>query len=358
MALALRRTGMNVTLFQGAPGGAEPWRRPLPCLRRFQPSTRRLHSVTRRLGGWRYGCGSEYEIEQSTFAASLWRAIHRDFDLLHVQDYRVARTLDALHRIGRSRPRVIFGNGTEESQSDLQKLSCVQHLAPYHQQVFEPYRPAGQLSFAVPCFVDTDSFRPGNRTDARAGWGLPQHALIILSVAALKNTHKRCDYLIREFAAFRQTFSAPSLLVLAGARENETPEVAELGKSLLGDSFLMLESVDRPRILSLYRAADIFALASLYEMLGIVVLEAGACGLPVTCSNTAVLAWAAGPASRLEDISVPGGFVRQWMRLVDPDARNATGAQARIHVETTFSEPVVLKQVQDMYASVMAQSQQ
>ena len=41
---------------------------------------RRLYSLTRKLGGWRYGMGSEYEIEQTTFAFSLWRAIHRDYD--------------------------------------------------------------------------------------------------------------------------------------------------------------------------------------------------------------------------------------------------------------------------------------
>jgi glycosyltransferase involved in cell wall biosynthesis len=202
--------------------------------------------------------------------------------------------------------------------------------------------------------VDTELFRPGNRSQSRAAWNLPQEALIVLSVAALKKTHKRCDYLIREFAAFRESFQGPAFLVMAGAREEETPEVDALGKSLLGDSLLMLESVDRAKLPSLYQSADIFAIASLYEMLGIVILEAGASGVPITCNNTPVLEWVAGKGAAPEDISVPGGLVRQWQRLADPGVRAALGAEARHHVERTFSEPVVSKQVQDMYQSVMA----
>ena len=353
MAVALHRTGADVSLFQGAGLASEPWRHPLPCWRRFDRRTRRLASITRKLGGWRYGCGSEYEIEQTTFSFPLWRALRKDYDILHVQDFQIARIFDALYRKGWSRPRVILGHGTEESDADLQKFLYLQHLAPHFQQLWEAKRPPRQLTFAIPNFVDTGLFRPGDRAAARAAWNLPPNGLMVLCVAALKKHHKRCDYVIREFDAFRKTLNQPALLVMAGAWEKETPELIALATSLLQDSVVILQSVERAKLPSLYQAADIFTLGSLHEMLGIVILEALASGLPISCNRTPVFEWVAGPAGDPEDISQPGGLVRQWQRLLDPAVRAQCSAAARIHAENTFSETVVMKQTSLMYDAVM-----
>jgi 1,2-diacylglycerol 3-alpha-glucosyltransferase len=353
LAVGLHRKGIPATLFQAAGTPAEPWRHTLSCLRRFDRRTKWLYSLTKHLSGWRYGCGSAYDIEQTTFSLPLWRAIHKDYDILHVQDIRVAIMLDAFYRKGWSRPRVIFGNGTEESDSDLGKFQYLQHVAPYYQQLWETKKPPGQLSFAVPYFVDTGLFLPGDRKSARATWNLPQDTLIILCVAAVKKQHKRCDYVIREFAQFRKSVNQPALLVMAGAREQETPELIELAASLLQDSAIVLQSVDRGKLSSLYRAADIFTIGSLHEMLGIAILEALSSGLPITCNRAPVFEWVAGPAAAPEDISQPGGLVRQWVRLLDPAVRARWSAAARIHAEETFSEAVVLKQTLEMYDTVM-----
>jgi len=353
LALALHRSGAAVSLFQAAGIPSEPWRRTLPCWQRFDPWTQRLSSITGKLGGWRYGCGSAYEIEQTTFSFPLWRAIRKDYDILHVQDFKVARILDVLYHKGWSRARVIFGHGTEESDSELRKFHYLQHLAPYYQQLWEAKKPEGQLSFAIPISVDTGLFLPGDRSKARAIWNLPRDALIVLCVAALKKQHKRCDYVIREFDAFRKTLNQPAFLVMAGAWEKETPELIALATSLLQDSVLVLQSVDRAKLPSLYQAADIFTIGSLHEMLGIVILEALSTGLPITCNRTPVFEWVAGPSAAPEDISQPGGLVRQWLRLLDPSVRAQCSAAARIHAETTFSETAVLKQTLDMYAAVM-----
>ena len=353
LGLALHRSGADVTLFQGAPSGTEPWRRVMACCRRDERPVARIRAVTRHLSGWRYGCGSEYDVEQTTFAFSLWRQIRKDYDILHVQDPTLALHLDRLHRKGWSRPRVILAHGTEEEDSFLQKFSYLQHLAPCYQEAWQSRKPPGQLSFAVPNFVDTGIFQPGDRTRARSLWNLPENALIILSVAALKKTHKRCDYLIGEFADFQKRYDGLAMLLMAGGRDKETPEVVELGKTL-GSSLRMLESVEREKLSSLYQAADIFAIASLHEMMPIAVLEALASKLPVTCNRTPTLEWMAGRGGAPEDISAPGGLVRQWTRLADLKVRAAMSAEARSQAETTFSEPVVLKRVQDMYQSVMA----
>ena len=352
LGAALHRAGANVTLFQAAGEASEPWRRVLPCWRRHEKRTQRLLSITRQLGGWRYGFGSGYEIEQSTFTLPLWRAVRSSFDIVHVQDPRIALLLDRLHRKGWSRPSVILAHGTEETADELKKYSCLQHLAPCYLQDWKPLQPPAQLTFGIPNFIDTALFHPGQRLEARAQWGFAPDALVVLSVAALKKHHKRCDYLINEFAAFRQNCPR-ALLVMAGGWEKETPEIVQLGKSLLGNSVVVLESLDRARMPSLYRAADLFAIASLHEMMPIAVLEALSSGLPITANRTPVLEWMAGPAGELEDISQPGGLSAQWSRLVDPGHRASRSAAARSHAEATFSETAVLRQILDMYEVVM-----
>jgi len=350
----LHRSGADVSLFQGGGTQAEPWQHVLPCWHRFEPRTVRLFAITKKLGGWRYGCGSQYDIEQTTFALSLWQSISRDYDILHVQDERVARILQGLNEWGWSRPRVILGNGTEGEDSTLVKCRYLQHLSPHYLKQWAPRKPSRQLAFAIPNPVDTKLFRPGDRRAARAGWKLPQDALIVLCVAALRKTHKRCDYVIREFDAFSRAAGAPVFLVMAGAWEKETAELIELGKSLLGDSLLVLQSVDRAKMPSLYQAADIFTIGSLHEMLGTGVLEALSTGLPITCNRTPIFDWVAGPAGALEDISQPGGLVRQWCALLEPGVRAERSAAAREHAEKTFSQDVVLSQMLEMYSAVLA----
>jgi glycosyltransferase involved in cell wall biosynthesis len=361
VALALHRTGTDVTLFQGAGRATQPWRRTLRCLRRVETLNTRVLSLTRHLGGWRYGLGSPYEIEQTTFAYSLWRATRASFDILHMQDPRLAYWMDRLNRLGLSRPRVILGHGTEEPDEFLHKLSYVQHLTPGYCSDYEPHRPSTQLSFGIPNFIDIERFRPpvdtAARAAARAAFNLPPDSLIILCVAAIKKHHKRCDHLIQEFAQFRARLpvelASKATLIIAGGREAETPEVITMGKSLLQDSLLILESVDRNRLATLYQSADIFALASIHEMMPIALLEALASGLPATCNDTPTLRWMVGPAGHPEDISQPGGLVRQWSQLLDPAVRLDLSRNARAHVEATFSESKVLDQIKAMYREVL-----
>ena len=122
----------------------------------------------RRIGGWRYGFGSGYEAEQTSFALKLWPRIRRDFDILHVQDPWVALLLDKLHRIGLSRPHVILAHGTEEPVKTLKKYSNLQHLAPCYVEDWNRHRPARQKVFAVGNFVDIDVFKPADKAAGKS----------------------------------------------------------------------------------------------------------------------------------------------------------------------------------------------
>ena len=354
LALALRRRGHDVRLFQGGPTADTEWRETLPCLRRFSPTTIKLVNVLRRVGGWRFGFGSVSGAEHTTFALSLWPRIARKYDILHVQEPLVALILDRLNRLGLSRPRVILGHGTEEDTTMLRKYSYLQHLAPAYLEQYEIHRPESQKVFAIPNFVDTGRFCPGPKPAARRSWNLPEDAQVFLCVAAIKKVHKRIDYLIREFASYLGNNGSDAILVIAGGRETDTAELRELASRLTGDRIVILENIPRDEICSLYQAADVFVLSSLVEMFPVALLEAMGTGLPVVCNNTSVLEWMIGPAGLATNLAETGALAHALKTISSREDLHELGILARERVEDLFSEEVVVRQIIDMYEQVLA----
>ena len=353
LAHALDQAGHNVTLFQGSGEAEAEWQRVLHCMKRTDGRAENLAKRLVRLGGWKYGVGSGYQLEQTTFALKLWPRVRRDYDIVHTQDPWVALHLERLRRKGLSRPHVILAHGTEEPTKFLQEFAVLQHLAPCYLDAWDALKPAGQQAFAIGNFVKTDRFRPGDQAAARAEWELPADHLIVLSVAAIKKHHKRVDYLLQEFAQFAAHLGRPATLVVAGGREPETDEVMQLGQELLGSQVRFLTGVSRERMPGLYQTADIFALASLSEMMPIALLEAIASGLPIACSDTPTLRWMIGPGGCPTAIDQPGALAAQLSRLSDPGVRDLHGRKARAYAQATFSQEVIVREIGQMYEAVM-----
>jgi glycosyltransferase involved in cell wall biosynthesis len=356
LAAALLRVGQDVTLYQGPGRGSgntrPPWRVALPCGRRIDPGVQRWVRRLRRFGSWRYGLGSAYEVEQTTFAFHLWRRIRKDFDILHVQDPWIAHWLSVLHKAGLSKPRVILAPGTGEPLESLRNYPVLQHLAPCYATEYEGYKTPSQKVFAIPNFVDAARFCPGDRREARRSWDLPEHDLLVLCAAAINARYKRIDCLIGEFAQFAESASRPVYLVIAGARESETDGIIRVGRERLGERVRFLENVPRERMPSLYQAADIFALPALTEVFGIVILEALASGLPVASNRTPVLEWIVGPAGCLTDISTEGALAAQLQWIGCPGRRHQLSQAARVQALERFSEQAVIPQIVKMYEEV------
>jgi glycosyltransferase involved in cell wall biosynthesis len=220
--------------------------------------------------------GSAYAVEQSSFALALWPHIWKDYDILHVQDPLIALWLERAHRCGLSRPIVIYANGTGERLAMLRRFSTLQLLTPTMFDCWQRNHTGMQTGFLIPNCVDTDRFCPGDQIKARALFSLPQEALIVLCCAAIRRFHKRIDYLLEEFAAAE----GEAMLVVAGAREEDTEELIALGTRLLGSRVRFLPDLPRDAMPVLYQAADVFVLPSLSEMFGTVLIEAAASGLP------------------------------------------------------------------------------
>jgi 1,2-diacylglycerol 3-alpha-glucosyltransferase len=352
---ALAARGEAVTLYKGGGRAEAEFERVIPCWRREEAATTRLLLRLPRWA-WRFGLGSGYGVEQTTFALQLLGYLRGErVDILHIQDPQVALIVQWARRLGLVGTRTILAHGTEEPPSFQRKITYLQHLAPWHLEEARAvgvWRPTWTV---IPNFIDTDLFRPGPSEALRAELAIPPEALVVLTAAAVKRHHKRIDYLLEEFARLLNAEpELPAWLVVAGGWERDTDELVEKGHRLLGHRVRFLVRFPRERMPALYRAADAFVLCSLREMLGIVLLEAAATGLPCLVHRHPVLQWVIGPGGEAIDMETPGSLAAALQRLLgDRGARRTFGERARQHCVEHFSQDRVVDRILDYYRFVL-----
>lgn len=128
--------------------------------------------------------------------------------------------------------------------------------------------------------VDTDTFLPGDRHEARNALGLPDARIVIGTVGRLDPV-KDHRGLIEGFGRLAQRHDARLLIVGDGPCRAELEHlINEL--ALSNRVHLLGERDDIPQLL---RALDIFTLPSLGEGISNVILEAMATGLPVVATR-------------------------------------------------------------------------
>ena len=356
-ALAIR--GEQVILCKGAGDVEADFERVIPAWTRESAPARRALRLLPRSVGWRLGLGSAYQVEQSTFALGLLNLLRRErIDVLHVQDPRIAVLIQRAGRLGLVRTRTILAHGTEEPPEFLRGLDFVQHLAPWH---LEWAREAGAWKpawTAIPNFIETGRYRPGDSEILRAELGLQPDDLVVLTAAAIKRGHKRVDYLLEEFAALvHERPDLPIRLVVAGGWEAETDELVSLGRRMLGDRVRFLVRFPRERMPDLYRAADLFVLCSLSEMMPIALLEAISSGLPCLVHDHPILKWIIGPGGLAIALDQPGALASSMRDLLtDAESRKAAGSRARQHAVAHFSSERVVDQILDYYSAILRSS--
>jgi 1,2-diacylglycerol 3-alpha-glucosyltransferase len=354
LAKALHDRGEDVLLFKGGGRAEHPYERVVSCLEQGSEAIRRFRRWLPR-GSWRLGLGTEVQVEQTTFAVNLLAELRRHkIDVLHVQDAQVVVVTQWAKRLGLIRTPTILGHGTEESLEYLKKIRYLQHLAPWH---LEQAREAGAWRptwTALPNFIDTDLYSPGRADHLRAELGIPADHRVVLTAAAVKRHHKRIDHLLDEFARLRAARpDLPVTLVVAGAATADTPELVASGTERLGDRVRFLVNFPRARMPELYRSADLFVLCSLFEMMPIAVLEAGASGLPGLVHGHPVLEWMTGPGGRRVDMATPGELSAEIARLCDaPDERRRLSGEARGYCVSTFGRDEVVSRMLDYYRFV------
>lgn len=164
----------------------------------------------------------------------------------------------------------------------------------------DPARPLAH----VPIPVDTGLFAPapGQVVPGRIGF-----------VARLSDPRKNIGLLLRAFARIAGTAPRAELVLVGEGGETIAPEIARLG---LRDRVRLTGPLARGELVALYRSFDVFAIPSHQEGLGLVGVEAMACGAPVVSTRCG------GPEAYVHDART--GY------LVAPEADAMAGAIARI----------------------------
>ena len=209
-------------------------------------------------------------------------------------------------------------------------------------------------TFCVHPGTDPDRFtcRSEARAALRAGWGIPQDALILGSVGRLAAV-KALDRAILAFATLQADApDTPRWLVIAGdgpERDALRRIVANLGERVSSRVVFPGYVADAADALS---ALDVFLMPSREEGFGIALLEAMACervcvamnsGGPGEILTDASLGWLT-PADDQESFNQA---VRRAAQL-DPQERQAMGRRAREHVLAHFRRDTQMRRIAEL----------
>ena len=199
--------------------------------------------------------------------------------------------------------------------------------------------------------IDVDAWQPNaqGRAEARRELGIGG-GFLWLAVGRLEAVKNYPSLLL----AMTRTPDTARLLVLgAGPLDGELKELAER----LGLQQHVHFAGFEPNVVRWMRAADGFVLSSRYEGLPMVLLEAGACGVPVVATDV--------PGTREVVVDGETGWLtpagdaqklaQTMMKLMHmpPDERHAMGERARDHVARHFSLDAVLDRWERLYAELL-----
>jgi D-inositol-3-phosphate glycosyltransferase len=203
--------------------------------------------------------------------------------------------------------------------------------------------PAERIAL-LPHGVDTERFRPaepGERAALRARLGLPDGVLAAWSGRLLRG--KGLETLLDAFA--RAAGDVPGLrLLLVGSGEGQALSVDDdlrrrAREAGLAERVVFTGRVER--VEDVLRAADLFVFPSVFEALGIALVEAAACGLPAVASRTGgIVDVVVDGRSGLLVGPADATALAEGLRALgtDPDRRGAMGREARRIALARFDE--------------------
>jgi D-inositol-3-phosphate glycosyltransferase len=220
----------------------------------------------------------------------------------------------------------------------------------------------------IPSAVNTRTFRPVARSEARQRIGLDTNGFVIVYVGRML-PRKDIRNVIRALAILTQHYESVAktvkLMVVGGetvdADPVATPEIgvlqrlaAELGVS---DQFYCVGKRQQDMLRYYYSAGDVVVTTPWYEPFGLTPLEAMACARPVIGSAVGGIPYTVvnGETGFLVPPRNPEKLAeRLYQLLTQPELRQRMGQAARLRVEQEFTWPVVAMRTASLYESLLA----
>ena len=292
-------------------------------------------------------------LEKRSFALAIYPKLRAaGYDIVHYNELTMGSALYHLRRVFGGKYKLLYCNGAPSPPTHYH------HRCDFAQVLTGPaYAEAREFGisenrlFLLPYGVDGDLFNIGNRghrQQVRKEIGIPESAIVVLTVAALNKWHKRIDYLIKEICHLDNSV----WLLAAGQRTDETNALEREADHYLPGRWRFV-TWPHQRIHLLYGAADIFVLGSLTEGFGIVTVEAMLSGLPIILHRNDVNGWITdGAPVQLVNMSVEGELAKALSNLLS----NGTSGRSRDFAKERFSWKELIPQYVRMYTKLFEAS--
>jgi starch synthase len=204
--------------------------------------------------------------------------------------------------------------------------------------------------------IDTTEYYPDPNTDVLERYGIDLARPYVIFVGRITR-QKGVPVLLRAASGL---IAEAQLVLLAGAADTQEQlaEVTELVDGLRATRsgvFWIPEMLPKHDVIQLLTHATVFAIPSIYEPLGIVNLEAMACGTAVVGSRTGGIpeVVADGETGLLVPTEEPEPLAAALNTLlIDPDRAAAMGQAGRKRAVAEFGWPAIAAQTADLYAEL------
>lgn len=201
--------------------------------------------------------------------------------------------------------------------------------------------------------IDPTPFEDSSRrSELRREWGVSEKAMVIGCVGRLVQ-QKSIETLIRAFSLFLNKHRGESKLVIVG----HGPLEQELRRCAQGcgvDKHVVWAGF-REDVPAVMNAFDLFALSSVFEGFGLVLLEAMAAGRPVIATRAGAIAEVVvdGVTGYLAAPRQPLGLLEAMGKLSDPEQRARMGAAGRRRVREEFTLEQMCGRTDALYAECL-----